>query len=87
MRRRYVFSGTVQHVGFRYRAVTAASKLNITGWIQNLSDGRVVMEAQGEKDALDSLAAGLLETRYGKIETAYTEIREEEDTGKFSVRF
>lgn len=86
MRRRYIFRGTVQHVGLRYRAVSSASRLNITGWIQNLPDGSVLMEAQGDEAALNSLEAMILETRYGKIESSFTEIREEDETGMFRVR-
>ena len=45
---RIYFSGNVQHVGFRYTAFYLARELYLTGWVNNLSDGRVVMEVQGE---------------------------------------
>lgn len=41
------FSGQVQHVGFRYTALYLARKLYLTGWVKNLSDGTVLLEAQG----------------------------------------
>lgn len=41
------FSGEVQGVGFRFTAQHFAQKLGLTGWVLNLSDGRVEMEAQG----------------------------------------
>ena len=44
---RVVFSGRVQHVGFRYTAYYLAKALYLTGWVDNLPDGRVEMEAQG----------------------------------------
>lgn len=44
-----VFSGRVQAVGFRYRAVHAAGSLGLTGWVKNCWDGTVEMEAQGRK--------------------------------------
>ena len=44
---RVFFSGQVQHVGFRYTALYLARGLYLTGWVSNLSDGRVLLEAQG----------------------------------------
>ncbi len=49
------FSGKVQHVGFRYVSTYLARELHITGWVNNLPDGRVEMEAQGEVSALRRL--------------------------------
>lgn len=42
-----VLSGQVQHVGFRYTAYYLAKGLSLTGWVDNLPDGRVEMEVQG----------------------------------------
>ena len=39
--------GQVQHVGFRYTAMYIAKNLYVTGWVANLPDGSVLMEAQG----------------------------------------
>ena len=41
------FSGQVQHVGFRYTALYLARTLYLTGWVRNLPDGSVLLEAQG----------------------------------------
>ena len=51
-RRHYKFSGSVQGVGFRYRAKYAARGLGITGYVKNLYDGRVEMEVQGDRDSI-----------------------------------
>ena len=48
-------SGRVQHVGFRYTACYLARELYLTGWVRNLPDGRVEMEAQGTVTALRKL--------------------------------
>ena len=42
-----LFSGSVQHVGFRYTAYYLARSLGLTGWVDNRPDGRVEMEVQG----------------------------------------
>jgi len=49
---RVVYSGRVQGVGFRFTAQSIAGALNITGWVKNLSDGRVEILAEGEEEAL-----------------------------------
>ena len=48
VRRRYVVSGRVQGVGFRYRARYAAEQLGLAGWVENESDGTVTLEVQGD---------------------------------------
>ncbi|HNR40986.1 MAG TPA: acylphosphatase [Bacteroidales bacterium] len=46
--------GRVQGVGFRYSAVRAANHHGITGFVKNMPDGSVYMEAEGtEKELLD----------------------------------
>ena len=42
-----LFEGDVQFVGFRYTARLLARKLDLTGYVQNLPDGRVESEVQG----------------------------------------
>ena len=42
-----LFEGSVQLVGFRYTARLLAGRLNLSGWVRNLPDGRVEVEAQG----------------------------------------
>ena len=54
-RRHIYFSGTVQGVGFRYRAMHAARSLGLTGWVRNLWDERVEMEVQGEFSAIERM--------------------------------
>lgn len=54
-----LFSGRVQHVGFRYTAYYIAKGLYLTGWVDNLPDGRVEMEAQGSPIQLQKLVAQL----------------------------
>ncbi len=41
--------GKVQGVGFRVFVQSAAQELGFTGWVKNMPDGSVVMEAQGDE--------------------------------------
>ena len=43
------FSGDVQGVGFRFTAQHFAQKLGLTGWVRNLMNGDVELEAQGSR--------------------------------------
>ena len=43
------FMGRVQGVGFRVFVQSVAQELGFTGWVKNMPDGSVVMEAQGDE--------------------------------------
>ena len=45
--------GHVQGVGFRYFVVRKAEMLNITGFVINLSNGIVYVEAEGDSQQLE----------------------------------
>ncbi len=49
------FSGIVQGVGFRYTTHRFACDLGLSGWVKNLSDGRVEMIAQGPQEKVEAL--------------------------------
>lgn len=55
MTRRYVVSGLVQGVGFRWFVHRHAARLRLSGWAENLPDGRVEVVASGSDAALDEL--------------------------------
>ena len=68
VRWRVLFGGRVQHVGFRYTACYLARALYLTGWVDNLPDGRVKMEAQGGVNQLNKLLAQLRSQPHIRIE-------------------
>lgn len=43
------FEGHVQGVGFRYQTLNVAKGFEVTGTVQNLSDGRVHLYAEGDE--------------------------------------
>lgn len=53
------FSGRVQGVGFRFTAEHIAKKFPVTGYVRNLSDGRVEVVAEGEEEALTGFLAAI----------------------------
>ncbi len=48
-------SGLVQGVAFRAYTVDEARRLGVAGWVRNLADGRVEVEAEGDRAALEGL--------------------------------
>lgn len=80
VRKHFYFSGRVQEVGFRYQAARLARGLGLTGWVRNLEDGRVELEAQGEEIRIWDLITALHKQPYIRIEdmeTADQELKEE----------
>ena len=60
MRRIHVkVRGMVQGVGFRYFTRSAARRLAVDGFVRNMPDGSVELEAQGEEEAIGRLIADL----------------------------
>jgi acylphosphatase len=58
MRRiRAIVSGHVQGVSYRASTAHEARRLGLTGWVRNLDDGSVELEAQGRPEAIDQLVA------------------------------
>ena len=68
IRKHIVFYGRVQGVGFRYHAMYAARSYGVTGWVRNLYDGSVEMEAEGTEDAIDRMIIAIESGRYITIE-------------------
>ena len=43
------YTGRVQGVGFRYQTYHIAKEFEVSGFVRNLADGRVLVEAEGEE--------------------------------------
>ena len=48
--RRYVVSGRVQGVGFRWFVEREAAQVAVTGWVRNREDGSVEVMATGTRE-------------------------------------
>jgi acylphosphatase len=53
VRRLVHFRGHVQGVGFRYTTERIAAGFDVTGYVQNMADGRVRVLAEGDAGELD----------------------------------
>jgi acylphosphatase len=81
--RRFIVTGRVQGVGFRYFVVRQAQELGLGGWTRNLPNGDVEVRAWGGEGALgqlaERLAAGPRSARVTKVDSS--EISDAEDPG------
>ncbi|MBC8051511.1 MAG: acylphosphatase [Sphingobacteriaceae bacterium] len=72
-------SGKVQGVAFRFSTKAVADQLRVKGWVKNLSDGRVCIEAEGDDFALDSFLEwcneGPLQATVQKVEVVEDEVK------------
>lgn len=86
--RRFLISGRVQGVGFRWFAHDAALREGITGWVSNLPDGRVEAYVEGDDEAVARVERALRRgPRGARIDEV--QVDTEEPTGAlrdFSIR-
>jgi len=59
--KKYLISGRVQGVGYRFFAERWAHQLGVSGYVKNLWDGRVEVYAIGEAAALEEFKLRLTE--------------------------
>lgn len=77
IRAHIMVSGRVQGVGYRAFAARAASSRGLFGGVRNLGDGRVELEVEGAKAAIEALLQELMEgppaAHVTQIETEWAE--------------
>jgi acylphosphatase len=75
--RKFVISGTVQGVGFRFFTQRSAARHQVRGYVRNLEDGRVEALAEGEPKAvqafLEDLSTGPIYARVEDVEETVLE--------------
>lgn len=69
VRKRIIFKGDVQFVGFRFQSKYLADTLGLTGYVENLPDGSVRMEVQGRERTIEDLIICLRQKRPIRIES------------------
>ena len=63
------FTGRVQGVGFRYAALQAAKEFEVAGFVSNLPDGRVHLEAEGAPQEVDAFINAIHDRMHGYVRT------------------
>ncbi len=53
------YSGRVQGVGFRYTTLQIAGGFPVTGYVENLADGRVHLVVEGPPEELDRFTCAI----------------------------
>ena len=87
-RRKYLFKGRVQGVGFRFRCFSIANELKLTGFVKNEYDGSVSAELQGLPEEIDQIIQQLQQDRYIEIQGMdRRKIPMEETEYSFQVRY
>jgi acylphosphatase len=61
------FTGHVQGVGFRYTTLQVAREFEVAGFVKNLPDGRVCLEAEGAERDVSNFLAAVEERMHGLI--------------------
>ncbi len=86
--RRYLMSGRVQGVGFRFFARDAARQENLSGFARNLPDGRVEIVVEGDREAIVRFERSIRHGPPGaRIEQVATELTSPAGhSGDFTIR-
>jgi len=81
-------TGRVQGVGFRQACLREARYRGLSGFVKNLSDGSVYIEAEGNPEQLNELVAWCQKgPGYGSVEEVTVEHHPPQNFNSFIVRY
>jgi acylphosphatase len=81
------FSGQVQGVGFRYTTLLTARGFNVSGFVENLGDGRVRVEVEGEEEEVNAFLTAVEERMRGFVRhVERTAERRDPEFSSFTIR-
>jgi acylphosphatase len=88
LRKRVIYSGRVQGVGFRATTHSIARNFDVAGYVRNLPDGSVELVAEGFPRELQSFLDAITEQMDGYIDSAeVAEIAAEGELQGFRIRY
>lgn len=88
IRRRVLYSGRVQGVFFRVTCVELARGLPVVGFVRNLPDGDVELEAEGPGEVVERFLAAVADRYCGNIRRAeVSELPPGRGESEFRVRY
>jgi acylphosphatase len=67
------YEGRVQGVGFRFTVRHIAKGFDVTGWVRNLTDGRVEVQVTGDEDELRAFLNGVAQSELHSLIREQTE--------------
>jgi acylphosphatase len=81
------FTGRVQGVGFRYQTLQVAKGFEVSGFVMNLPDGRVQLEAEGAAAEVRDFIVAVQERMEGYVrKVEQTETQRAAQFQGFSIR-
>jgi acylphosphatase len=80
--RKFLVSGRVQGVGFRWFVQRSADALELNGYVRNMRDGRVEVLAEGSEERVEELHRELVAGPRWALVTG-VEVEEAEATGEY----
>ena len=82
VRREVWYEGRVQGVGFRYTVARIARQFDVSGFVQNLPDGRVHLICEGRRAEVNEFLSEVSD----RMEAYVRDIRQDTrpDTGEFT---
>ncbi len=88
IRRRIIYGGRVQGVGFRFSAIRVAANYNVAGFVRNLPSGKVEVEVEGDKKEIKAFMDELAENMSGNIrETNFQDMPVSGSYHRFEIRY
>ena len=88
VRRRLIYQGRVQGVGFRYTVASIARRFPVTGYVKNLPDGNVELAVDGEFAPVEAFLNEISVAFAGNIEKTLSEELDFEDAFHgFRIRY
>lgn len=84
---RVFYSGHVQGVGFRFSVLQVAREFDVAGYVTNLADGRVQVEAEGRAGDVTAFFNAVQEKMHGYIrKTERSVVRRMPEFSGFVIR-